>query len=314
MDKTNIFAFATKELSQDAFLCWLLENFDSDFPDVQEASLLLIKHLLNMPLNAPLIIDHLVTKKQAYKIDIICELTVNQVKHVIAIEDKTESFEHHEQLGKYNIYLDKYYPYHKQHRIFYKTAPMTQKETEWIESKGWSVFELRKIRKIFKINPDHYLLKSYIEHLDHLCESYYGALPIDIKNWTIKQWSNYASKLNIKLPEGIESFGNNPENRYYALSFNFKGLWDVYPYIGLLSRDIANKKFRMKIFTYGMNDQYVQAHIDEWKNKLSSSHLFKVQNHEKQIGCSKELITIDTVEDLEKVMVEYIHEYFRIIQ
>ena len=49
MDKTNIFAFATKELSQDAFLCWLLENHDSDFPDVQEASLLLIKHFLNIP-------------------------------------------------------------------------------------------------------------------------------------------------------------------------------------------------------------------------------------------------------------------------
>lgn len=212
MDKTNIFAFATKELSQDAFLCWLLENYDSDFPDVQEASLLLIKHFLNIPLNTPLVVDHLVTKRQAYKIDIICELTVNQVNHVIAIEDKTESFEHHEQLNKYNNYLDKYYPSHKQNRIFYKTTPMTQKETEWIESKGWFVFELLKIRNIFMINPDHYLLKSYIKHLDHLYESYYGDLPIDIKNWTIKQWANYASKLKIELPEGVELFGNNPEN------------------------------------------------------------------------------------------------------
>ena len=46
----NLFERATKELSQDAFLLWLFENYDSDNPHVREAVYTLLRPFVGTPL------------------------------------------------------------------------------------------------------------------------------------------------------------------------------------------------------------------------------------------------------------------------
>lgn len=103
--KNNLFAFATSELSQDAFICWLLnfahkDHLNEDSVLTECAKEILSKILPDEP--NPLITSDI--KRQHKKIDIFIE--VNK-KHNIIIEDKTFSNVHDDQINRYKkIILD----------------------------------------------------------------------------------------------------------------------------------------------------------------------------------------------------------------
>ncbi len=98
MAKNNLFDFATSELSQDAFICWLLnfankEHLNEDIYLTECAKKLLQKMV-------PEETEHIVTdiKKQYNNIDVLVE--VND-KYSIIIEDKTFSNVHDDQINEY---------------------------------------------------------------------------------------------------------------------------------------------------------------------------------------------------------------------
>lgn len=97
MLENNIFSFATKELSQDAFLCWMSNwyNFDSKLSGLAKNFISLIfsrSHLGNIKIES---IDVL---RQYNKIDVL--LLINK-QIAIIIEDKTDTTEHDAQIRKY---------------------------------------------------------------------------------------------------------------------------------------------------------------------------------------------------------------------
>ena len=80
MKPPNIFSFATKELSQDAFICWLLAWADKAYEknDLHLSGLAFMQAILkkydfeNQP-----IIETIEIKRQCKKIDILCLLNVS---------------------------------------------------------------------------------------------------------------------------------------------------------------------------------------------------------------------------------------------
>jgi len=106
MVKNNLFEFATSELSQDAFICWLLnfahkDHLNEDSVLTECAKNILLKILPDEP--NPIITRDI--KKQYENIDILIE--VNE-KYNIIIEDKTFSNVHDDQINRYKkILLDK---------------------------------------------------------------------------------------------------------------------------------------------------------------------------------------------------------------
>ena len=93
----NLFNFATKELSQDAFLRWLFESWkDKDLTPVVSA--LLKKFCL---LSDDENITEIKTWAQWRKIDITVYVDTDKRKLALFIEDKSFSGEH-DQLLKYN--------------------------------------------------------------------------------------------------------------------------------------------------------------------------------------------------------------------
>src|SRR4051794_18176618 len=103
MTRPNLFDFATSELSQDAFLCWLLSWARDELCAVDPAlhgtgtaflSSLLALHGIDMPAG----VKSLEIRRQHKDIDIL--VLVND-DIVLAIEDKIDTSEHSDQLRRY---------------------------------------------------------------------------------------------------------------------------------------------------------------------------------------------------------------------
>lgn len=315
--KDNIFQYATKELTQDAFLRWLLENHNSDYEDVRYMSNHLIGSIIGQASNQSLNIEYVETRSQERKIDILAFMKINQEKYLIAIEDKTDSHEHDGQLDTYRNYLESKYSNYKKYYIFYKTTPVFDDEISFIMSRGWLVYDINHINKLFndsKIIIKHYLLKSYIEHIKSLHRSFVGDLPIDIREWNIKHWQNYSLKKNISLPDDVECKIGNYRNQYIMFSYNYKNQWENLPYIEFTSRDVSNNRFNMKVLTYHIDEELVKEKRNIWQDKISMSTLYKKQNLKKQIGKSIIREDIKTYDDLEKAVIKYIDEFSKMMR
>ena len=97
----NIFEFATRELSQDAFLRWLLENYDD--PELQDATGNLLKEFCEIDIQD---IKDVNTTAQWCNIDISVWITLKDgSKTALFIEDKTYS-EEHNQLDNYDNHIN----------------------------------------------------------------------------------------------------------------------------------------------------------------------------------------------------------------
>lgn len=103
MTKNNLFEFATSELSQDAFICWLLNFAHKDHLDEDRYLTECAKKLLQKMV--PEETDHVVTdiQRQYKNIDVLLE--VNK-KYQVIIEDKTFSNVHDDQINKYEKILE----------------------------------------------------------------------------------------------------------------------------------------------------------------------------------------------------------------
>lgn len=96
-NKPNIFEFATKELSQDAVFCYILDCFNC--PEKRQIAVQFLK-LIEFP-NVDLI-RQIRVRRQEDKIDIKAEVRLSdETKKYLLIEDKVYTSEHDNQLRRY---------------------------------------------------------------------------------------------------------------------------------------------------------------------------------------------------------------------
>lgn len=107
----NIFTYATSELSQDAFIAWLLEWADPKFKTLNEPlhnlGTSFLKELLDTKDKTLSEIESFEIKTQHYKIDVYVELVMNNERIGIIIEDKVYSSNHSNQLNRYKDKISK---------------------------------------------------------------------------------------------------------------------------------------------------------------------------------------------------------------
>ena len=100
MNNNNLFQYATKELSQDAMLCWLINWLN--YPDSELYPL--GKDVLDLFLgeNSQEKYFNVQVKRQYKKIDV---LVLFNDEYALIIEDKTNTSEHGEQVARYKELL-----------------------------------------------------------------------------------------------------------------------------------------------------------------------------------------------------------------
>lgn len=118
----NLFKWATKELSQDAILAWLLNDDEIGYD--------LIKDMCPSLKSVDFEIENITTQK--YSIDVLVELCVlvTGEKIAVIIEDKTDTYLHDHQMLKYIEKISRENQYHKIIFVLFKTGNIFTWEKE----------------------------------------------------------------------------------------------------------------------------------------------------------------------------------------
>ncbi len=108
--RPNIFSYATKELSQDAMICWLIDwSGQENVQDEEERALrdcgrlfvqaLLRKHDVNLGPNEE--INKTEIYQQDHSIDVLARINSEKKEYILLVEDKTGTKDHSGQLQRY---------------------------------------------------------------------------------------------------------------------------------------------------------------------------------------------------------------------
>lgn len=314
----NLFNYATKELSQDAFLRWLLENWGCDQKDVRIASQEFLRNLIGLSVEEFGEIKYLKAEAQVKSIDVFVSCKVDETSYVIAIEDKTYSSTHDDQLEKYTNYINENFPEHKRLFVYYKTNILSESERNEIISKNWEIFDIVRIHNIFcksKLDISNSILSDYVNHISSLYDRLTGSLVDDVSSWKQDHWINFCVNYTPKLPGEIEFNFGSYRKQYIYLQFNVKGKIKSLPYLEIQSREFSNKnnEFSFRFLLHGVDSKIVEANLEKWKEHINKSSLFKSQNHKKQIGINVQSEKIVSVENLQQVIEKYVQEYNKLM-
>lgn len=136
----NIFEYATKEFTQDAMVCWMLESIKGGY-DTKDIGIRFLKELVLKGVLLESDIKIVSLNKQLKKIDVYAEVECDGIKYPIIFENKTNTTLHGKQLNTYcsEIYKkfknDKkvpfiYYVYFKTGFVFHNEKNRVEQELE----------------------------------------------------------------------------------------------------------------------------------------------------------------------------------------
>lgn len=207
----NLFDFATKELSQDAFLSWFIANYDDK--KIGKYSYDFINFLTGYNfLNGD--IKKIKITQQEHNMDIIVDLWVkdNKEHYVVVIEDKTTSSAHSGQLKKYAKEMDKWEEDAEHRRkVFYKVGKLSGEDKKELvignegyqENDRWIEFDINNIYEFFsKIDETKSeILNQYIEHIVSIYNDYSSISKKPMKEWNFINFQTFFEKNIIpKIP------------------------------------------------------------------------------------------------------------------
>ncbi len=184
-DKPNLFHYATKELSQDAIICWLIKWSEHDGSSrLAQLGRQFVESLLNHKRDGP----HITLKgnsrveiyQQKEDIDVLVHI---DKKYVLLIEDKTDSEQHGNQLEKYrNAVLSGKtdfgsVPEKDLFAIYLKTGNHSLATERWIETySGYKVFNRADFLLVLKnYDGDNAILldfRGYLASIEKKTQSF----------------------------------------------------------------------------------------------------------------------------------------------
>ena len=200
----NLFSYATSELSQDAFICWLLKWASPEYKNVNGelhacGTALLEAFLMDGRVMGS--IESVEIRKQYENIDILC--IINN-RFPIIIEDKTNTSAHSGQLKRYNnlICSKKEFSECDIVRVFFKTYD--QSDYEKVKDDGYRVFTRIDFLKILNQYTHTYsdIFNDFKTHLNELETSVQSYRTMPKEKWTNRSWTGFYMALNEILGRG----------------------------------------------------------------------------------------------------------------
>ena len=184
----NIFKYATKELSQDAFICWLVACAREDEGALKDRGAEFIRTLWNHDRGSTAdkscgITDVSEPERQYLKVDVYFQARVNGSLVSFVVEDKTDTQMHGKQLTRNREAIEGDDRNEDEVRlIYYKTGYVFEDERQRAEKAGYAVFTAEDMLAFLTGNPvedEHEILRQYRERLTTLT---------DKRNAGLKAW------------------------------------------------------------------------------------------------------------------------------
>jgi len=250
----NLFNFATKELSQDAFLRWLFESWEDE--NLKPVVCALLKKFCELSDDEE--IKKIETWAQWRKIDIAIYVDTNKRKLALFIEDKSFSGEH-DQLLKYNSSI-KTIKDREIFKIFYKTSILNNKDITAAQNNEWVTYDINTIYELFYpfIDTKNVILRHYIKYLSAIISAVRSTdKPLkNDNNIDFIQWGKYYRE--IILPNFINEFPlsdawSGTEWRWPYSCLMIKAKQNA-PYLEIRSRDCVDNKIIVKLLCYDVEN------------------------------------------------------------
>ena len=257
--RPNLFSFATSELSQDAFICWLItwagKKHKSTDSGLNKLAVQFVQKLLGK--DNSYAIDEVKVKRQWKKIDV--SALVNG-QYFLVIEDKKGTKSHSNQLNRYSELAKKHY---KSSDIEVKPVYFKMEEQgdyTKVEEAGFSVFGRRDMLEILEPyfassgTPKNDIICDYYEHLKSLDEKIksYSTKPLNEWNgWY--SWQGFYAALQEHIGGNWE-YVSNPAG-------GFLGFWWNWHYSKVDGKEfdyylqLEQHKLIFKLYAYKANER-----------------------------------------------------------
>lgn len=291
IDKPNIFHYATKELSQDAVICWLLDWAGRQDAQGEDKALhacghrfvkaLLDEHRARLDGD----IEKVEILQQDHSIDVLARINGRQV---LLIEDKTSTSDHSRQLKRYydavvegktglgEVREETLFP------IFLKTGNQSRAEEKRIEEsvetgKGYKVFNrkefLEKVLNDYEgSNPILLDFRAYLQAWEDDANSFHDWKEGERTKWSWNAWQGFFRRLEEEL-KGCCGWGYVPNPQG-----GFLGLWwsandveggEVYLQLEIVTGKPAEQKLCFKVAVSNKEDR--GAMKDKWRKLVSDA-------------------------------------------
>jgi hypothetical protein len=225
MEKPNLFSFATSELSQDAFICWLsswAEPIYEKGPDVplHDAATNFLKALLELcEMSLPDVIEKIEIKRQAERIDVA--VIINE-KTAILIEDKTGTMQHGDQLATYRNKYVREYGEDNVAPIYLKTGD--QCDYSDVDHAEFACFRRQDFIAILKAGRErgvsNQIYTDFLDHLERWEESVNAYATMKLQDWDTLQWIGFYKEIQKKV-DGWEWWGYVPNQTGGFMGFSW---------------------------------------------------------------------------------------------
>ncbi|MYA36870.1 MAG: hypothetical protein F4030_09960 [Gammaproteobacteria bacterium] len=212
--RPNLFDYATSELSQDAFLCWLIQWADHKYATVDPALHRTATEFLksigrkfdNNPFKEATALQ--VEIEQQYKyIDVLVRIKIGDQKYALVIEDKTDSTARKGQLEQYRETIKKEYPESNLLLVYLKTGeilPEAKREARISKYVVYSRNDLLRVLETGANETNDSILSDFYQRLksrDDLYQKYLTPL----KDWKDSKlaWEGFFSELHKNMEKII---------------------------------------------------------------------------------------------------------------
>lgn len=218
--RPNLFRFATSELSQDAFIAWLLAWGDDGYAD-QHAQLhglgsRLLRRLAHTPGRRLPSNFKVKVERQVKQIDVAVLINDNLV---LLIEDKTGTTHHSNQLQRYQQAAKQHWPNRRQVCVYFKTG---EESAQIHLPPGWKPFYRPQFLETLHTGAHikNEILRDFTDHLETIEDEVTACEHTSIADWgdNPRAWRGFFNRIQQGLGEGHWDYVDNPKG-------GFMGFW-----------------------------------------------------------------------------------------
>ena len=243
----GLFDYATKELSQDAFFCWLFEWVYDDYKGlpVYEYAIKLLSYITPDNLKDKIKnIQKVEIKKQYKRIDFI--VIIND-ELIYMFEDKVRTTEHDNQLERYKKTVSKDFPGYTPIYVYLKTNIVWPEEIEIVKAKDFLVLDIYKIREILRGSCNNNIYMDFLQTLDSRIGEIEAFDKEDINDWNYDNWMGFVYNVSKHVKyEVFDTFHRNAA-WWFVMSWikKFRGYDNID-----VALEINTKQFVVKLYLW----------------------------------------------------------------
>ena len=334
--RNNIFYYATKELSQDAFICWLcshaLNDIENSDIELKACAIDMIYTFINNKDVDKAKLSLISVEKQVNNIDVLLSVKYDSVIYRIIIEDKTHTSEHDDQLQRYKEKLSTPESTDIIMGVYYKMG--FQSDYSNVQKAGYTIIDRATVLSILKkyVNKTSSdIFHDYYHFWNEFDTATYSFSKLRPSEWDWRQIHGFYDEIQTELSSDPYTFwvGYN----YVAnKSGGFYGLWYGVDTDKIVLDDIIAAVY-LQLEAAWSNDKYEYKiclkleNISETDNKafdnIKWNIVGKLSNYgfqrPKRIGYGQHVtvgiidISSDTYEDLKRTIMNSTLLYKRLL-